>query len=120
MEFIQRHTNPDPTPEQLADWARWPVREHPLVWRHESGRRSLVFGASASHVIDMDLDAGRELLADLERRATAPDRVYRHSWSVGDLVIWDNRDLVHRACPFDRSQPRRMHRTTLVGDEAIR
>jgi alpha-ketoglutarate-dependent taurine dioxygenase len=120
MEMIQRRTNPDPTPDQLADWAKWPVREHPLVWRHESGRRSLVFGASASHVIGMDLDAGRALLADLERRATVPDRVYRHTWSVGDMVIWDNRGLVHRACPFDRARPRRMHRSTLVGDEAIR
>jgi alpha-ketoglutarate-dependent taurine dioxygenase len=120
FEAVQRLTYRDPTPEQLAEWASRPVREHPLVWQHQSGRRSLVFGASASHIVGMDVDEGRALLADLQRRATTPDRVLRHTWSVGDMVMWDNRGLVHRACPFDRQKPRRMHRTTLVGDEPIK
>jgi alpha-ketoglutarate-dependent taurine dioxygenase len=120
FEAIQRLTYPDPTPKQQQEWASRAVREHPLVWQHHSGRRSLVFGATASHVVGMDTEEGRALLAGLIQRATTPDRVFRHTWSVGDMVIWDNRGLVHRACPFDRRQPRRMHRTTLVGDEAIR
>ena len=120
FEAVQRLTYPDPTPKQLAEWASRAAREHPLVWEHQSGRRSLVFGATASHIVGMDVDEGRELLAELERRATTPDRVLRHTWSVGDMVIWDNRGLVHRACPFDRREPRRMHRTTLVGDESIK
>ncbi|WP_106400933.1 TauD/TfdA dioxygenase family protein [Actinocorallia populi] len=120
FEAIQRLTYPDPTPEQLAEWASRTVRELPLVWEHRSGRRSLVFGATASHVAGMDVEEGRALLSGIERRATAPDKVLRHTWSVGDMVMWDNRGLVHRACPFDRSEPRRMHRTTLLGDEAIR
>ncbi|RAY16314.1 TauD/TfdA family dioxygenase [Actinomadura craniellae] len=120
FEAIQRLTYPDPTPEQLAEWASRAAREHPLVWEHRSGRRSLVFGATASHIVGMDVEEGRALLADLERRATTPDRVLRHTWSVGDMVMWDNRGLVHRACPFDRRQPRRMHRSTLAGDEPIR
>ncbi|UGQ13806.1 TauD/TfdA family dioxygenase [Yinghuangia sp. ASG 101] len=119
FESIQRRSHPDPTPEQLADWESWPVREHPLVWEHRSGRRSLVFGSAASRIVGMDEAEGRELLDDLERRATAPDKVLRHSWSVGDMVMWDNLGLLHRAAPFDRTKPRRMHRTTLVGDEAI-
>ncbi|MEV0767521.1 TauD/TfdA dioxygenase family protein [Nocardia salmonicida] len=120
FEAIQRLTYPDPTAEQLSEWASRTVREHPLVWEHETGRRSLVFGATASHVLGMDTEAGRSLLAELQERATAPDRVLRHAWSVGDLVIWDNRGLVHRACAFDRREPRRMHRTTLRGEEAIK
>ncbi|GAA5060202.1 TauD/TfdA dioxygenase family protein [Nocardia callitridis] len=120
FEAIQRLTYPDPTPEQIAEWATRAVREHPLVWEHESGRRSLVFGATTARIVGMDPAEGKALLADLEQRATAPDRVLRHDWSVGDLVIWDNRGLVHRACPFDRRQPRRMHRSTLVGDEPIK
>ncbi|MGF7233409.1 MAG: TauD/TfdA dioxygenase family protein [Frankia sp.] len=120
FEAIQRRTYADPTPEQLADWASWPSREHPLVWEHQSGRHSLVFGASASHIVGMDVDEGKALLADLARRSTAPDRVLRHTWSVGDMVIWNNLGLVHRACAFDRSEPRRMHRTTLAGDEPIK
>lgn len=119
FEAVQRLTYPDPNPEQLAEWASRAVRELPLVWEHRSGRRSLVFGATASHIAGMDVAEGRALLADIERRATAPGKVLRHTWTVGDMVMWDNRGLVHRACPFDRSEPRRMHRTTLLGDEAI-
>jgi alpha-ketoglutarate-dependent taurine dioxygenase len=119
MSRIQSRTFPNPTPEQQADWARFPDREHPLVWTHESGRRSLVFGASASHVVGMDHDRGQALLDELQERATTPDRIYTHTWSVGDMVIWDNTGLVHRACEFDRSLPRRMHRSTLIGQEPI-
>lgn len=119
FEAVQRHSYPDPSPEKLAEWAARPAREHPLVWEQRSGRRSLVFGSTTSHVIGMDYDEGRALLDDLERRATTPDRVLRHTWSVGDMAIWDNRGLVHRACEFDRTKPRTMHRTTLLGDEPI-
>ena len=58
-----------------------------------------MLGASADYVVGMDRDEGRALLADLLDRATAPDKVYRHDWSVGDTVIWDNRGVLHRAAP---------------------
>jgi len=79
----------------------------------------LVLGATASHVVGMDRDEGRALLDDLLFRSTTPERIYRHEWSVGDLVIWDNRGVLHRACRYDPTSPRDMHRTTLSGDEAI-
>ena len=119
FEAAQRTSNNDPSPEELARWRRVPAKEHPLVWQHRSGRRSLVLGATASHVVGMDLDEGQALLADLLARATAPEYIYRHEWSVGDLVIWDNRGVLHRACPYDPTSARDMHRTTLVGDEAV-
>src|SRR5262245_23126518 len=119
FEAAQRLTNDDPSPEELAWWRRRPAKEHPLVWRHRSGRRSLVLGATADHVAGMDLDEGRALLADLLARSTTSDRVYRHEWAVGDMVIWDNRGVLHRACRYDPTSPRDMHRTTLAGDEAI-
>jgi alpha-ketoglutarate-dependent taurine dioxygenase len=120
FEASQRLVHPDPTPEELARWREKIDRQHPLVWSHRSGRRSLVIGATADHVIDMDHEAGRALLDDLLARATAPERVYRHTWSVGDLVIWDNTGVMHRACPYDPSSSREMHRTTMSGDEPIR
>ena len=52
-------------------------------------------------------------------RATTPDRVCRHEWKVGDVVIWDNRGVLHRALPYDPTSPRDMHRTTFAGDEPI-
>ncbi len=120
FEASQRLVNPDPTPEELAKWRQRPDREHPLVWRHRSGRRSLVIGATADHVVGMDRDDGRALLADLEARATAEDRVYRHAWTLGDLVIWDNTGVMHRVQPYDPASAREMHRTTMSGDEPIR
>jgi alpha-ketoglutarate-dependent taurine dioxygenase len=119
IEASQRLVNHDPSPEELALWRARPAKEHPLVWTHESGRRSLVLGATADYVVGMELDEGRALLADLLARSTTPDRVYRHVWSVGDMVIWDNRGVLHRACPYDATSARDMHRTTLHGNEPI-
>jgi alpha-ketoglutarate-dependent taurine dioxygenase len=119
LESSQRLVTPDPTPDQVTRWRQRPGHEHPLVWNHRTGRRSLVLGASTSHVVDMDRDEGKELLDDLLDRATAPERVYRHEWAVGDTVIWDNRGVLHRAVPYESTSPREMLRTTLLGDEPI-
>jgi alpha-ketoglutarate-dependent taurine dioxygenase len=120
IEASQRLHNPDPTPEEVELWRRRPPKVHPLVWEHRSGRRSLVLGATTAGVEGMDDVAGRALLDELLARATTPDRVYRHRWEVGDMVIWDNRGVLHRVCPYDARSGRDMHRTTLSGDEPIR
>ncbi|UGT61646.1 TauD/TfdA dioxygenase family protein [Nocardia asteroides] len=119
LEASQRRLTPDPTPEQLAAWRRRPVREHPIVWTHRSGRRSLVLGASAGEVVGLDAEQSRALLDGLLERSTTPERVYRHEWTVGDTVIWDNRGVIHRAAPYDAGSPREMLRTTVLGDEPI-
>jgi alpha-ketoglutarate-dependent sulfate ester dioxygenase len=75
---------------------------------------------TADHVVGMDLEEGRELLDELLARATRPERVYRHEWTEGDLVIWDNTGVMHRVTPYDPSSEREMHRTTMSGDEPIR
>jgi len=120
LEASQRRVSADPSPEELARWRARPTHEHPLVWTHRSGGKSLVLGASADYVVGMDLDEGRALLAELLDRATAADKVYSHDWSVGDTVIWDNRGVLHRAAPYDPDSPREMLRTTVRGDEPIR
>jgi alpha-ketoglutarate-dependent taurine dioxygenase len=120
IEAAQRLLNPDPTPAELAMWRSRPAKEHPLIWQHRSGRRSVVLGPTADHVVGMAPDEGRALLDDVLVRATVPERVYRHEWRVGDMVIWDNRGVLHRALPYDPASPRDMHRTTLYGDEEIR
>ncbi|MFI5511342.1 TauD/TfdA dioxygenase family protein [Mycobacterium sp. NPDC051804] len=119
LEASQRRVHPDPSPELVARWRSRPTHEHPLVWTHRTGRKSLVLGASADYIVGMDLDEGRALLADLLDRATQPDLVYRHTWSVGDTVIWDNNGVLHRAAPYDPDSPREMLRTTVLGDEPI-
>ncbi|WP_436791585.1 TauD/TfdA dioxygenase family protein [Yinghuangia sp. YIM S10712] len=120
LEASQRRVVPDPTPEQLARWRARPTSTHPLVWTHRTGRKSLVVGAHADRVVGMDLDEGRALLGELLDRATEPDRVHRHHWSVGDTVIWDNTGVVHRAAPYEPDSPRELLRTTVFGNEPIR
>lgn len=119
VEASMRLHTADPTPEQVELWRQRPSKEHPLVWSHRSGRKSLVLGATADHVTGMERDEGRAFLDNLLGRATTPERVYRHHWQEGDVVLWDNRGVLHRATPYDPSSPRDMHRTTFTGDEPI-
>jgi alpha-ketoglutarate-dependent taurine dioxygenase len=120
IEASQRTHNPNPSPEQVAMWRKRPPKIHPLIWTHDSGRKSLVLGATTEGVEGMEPDEGRAFLDDLLDRATRPERVYRHEWSVGDLVIWDNTGVLHRACPYEPTSPRDMHRTTLHGHEPVK
>jgi len=119
LEASQRRVNPDPSPQELARWRARPTHEHPLVWTHRSGRKSLVLGASADYVVGMAPDESAALLADLLDRATSADKVYSHTWSVGDTVIWDNRGVLHRAAPYAPDSQREMLRTTVLKDEPI-
>jgi alpha-ketoglutarate-dependent taurine dioxygenase len=119
LEASQRRVTPDPAPELLARWRARRTHEHPLVWTHQTGRKSLVLGASADYIVGMGIDEGRALLGDLLDRATVPDQIYSHRWSLGDTVIWDNRGVLHRAAPYDPDTPREMLRTTVLGDEPI-
>jgi alpha-ketoglutarate-dependent taurine dioxygenase len=120
FEASQLLVNPAPPLKDLVWWRKRPTKIHPLVWRHQSGRRSLVLGATTERVEGMTAAQGRAFLDELLERATRPDRIYRHEWEVGDMVIWDNRGVLHRALPYDASSPRDMHRTTIAGDEPIR
>jgi alpha-ketoglutarate-dependent 2,4-dichlorophenoxyacetate dioxygenase len=77
-----------------------------------SGRKILFVGVHASEVQGMTLAEGRMLLMDLLEHATQRERVYRHEWQVGDLVMWDNTATVHRGRHYDLSQRREMRRST--------
>jgi len=116
---MQLRSHPDATAEQIAEWRGCRTQEHPLVWKHHNGRRSLVLGLSAEHVVGMDADESRAFLDDLNERATRPERVYRHVWSAGDTVMWHNLGVLHRRLPYNLSSHRRMHRTALAGLSGI-
>ena len=95
-----------------------PGATHPLVRTHpETGRRSLYIGNHATHVVGLPKPESAALLADLLAHATQPRFVYTHRWHLGDLVMWDNRCLLHRAVPnFDVIRDRRvMHRSVVKG-----
>jgi alpha-ketoglutarate-dependent taurine dioxygenase len=110
---------PNPNEQHMTRMRSQPTKVHPLVWTHQTGKRSLVVGGTSDFIIGMPLEKGRALLGELVERATTPDRVYSHKWRPGDTVLWDNRGLLHHVTPFDTSQPREMLRTTVLGQEAI-
>jgi len=100
--------------------AVYPPVQHRLVRANPvNGRRALFLGAHASHVAGLPIDEGRALLKEILDHVTQPRFRYRHEWSEGDLVIWDNRCVLHRATPFDSARHKRLlQRTTISGDPA--
>ncbi len=99
-------------PDEIAGM---PGAAQPLVRIHtRTGRKSLVLASHASHIIGMGIDEGRALLKELTEFATQVRFLYVHRWSLGDLVIWDNRCTMHRGTVFDDKRYRRdMRRTTV-------
>ena len=89
----------------------------PLVKVHpETGRPNLVIGRHAYGIPGMAPEESERLLDRLVEQACQPPRVHHHQWQVGDVVLWDNRRLLHRATPYDMTQPRRMWHTRIAGD----
>ena len=96
-----------------------PPVEHPVVRTHpETGRKNLYIGRHASHIVGEDEAASRELLETLCEEACRPPRVFTHRWVAGDLVMWDNRCVLHRGRPYPPDQAREMRRTTIAGEAA--
>lgn len=92
-----------------------PVR--PLVKVHpETGRPSLLIGRHAYGIPGMDSDESEQLLQELVDKACQAPRIYHHTWSTGDAVLWDNRCLLHQACPWDMKEPRIMYHARIAGD----
>jgi alpha-ketoglutarate-dependent taurine dioxygenase len=95
-----------------------PPMSHPLARTHpDTGRRALFMGTHASHLEGLPIEEGRARIETLEDHATQDRFVYRHRWRTGEVLMWDNRCLLHRAdINFDATQyPRLLHRTCLRG-----
>lgn len=119
LESTQRMVNPDPTYAELQRWQAYPSKSHPLVWHHRSGEKSLLIGATAYYVEGMSIEEGKALLCRLQEFATQPQYVFRHRWTVGDFLLWDNTGTMHKAAPYPLDSKRLMHRTTLHGEESV-
>jgi alpha-ketoglutarate-dependent 2,4-dichlorophenoxyacetate dioxygenase len=87
------------------------VRTHPVT-----GRKSLYLSSHAGAILGMPVAEARILLRDLTEHATQPAFVYVHRWRQGDVVMWDNRQTMHRVRRYDERHPRDMRRTTVAGD----
>jgi taurine dioxygenase len=94
--------------------------EHPAVRVHpETGERSLMVGGFATRVAGFSPSASRDILRTLQDHAIAPEQTVRWSWSVGDLVIWDNRSTQHYAIYDYGTEHRRCERVTVAGDVPV-
>src|SRR5205809_1018425 len=102
------------TPEERAMFR--PVRQR-LVRSHPvTGRKSLYLASHAGTIVGWPVPEARALLRDLTEHAVQPQFVYVHRWRQYDLVMWDNRQMMHRVRRFDESEIRDMRRTTVAGD----
>lgn len=92
----------------------------PLVKTHpETGVKSLFIGRHAFGIPGLTRQESRDLLKYLLDFAVSDEsRVYRHEWKAGDTLLWDNRALLHRARPYDYSEPRVLIGTRVAGDPA--
>jgi alpha-ketoglutarate-dependent 2,4-dichlorophenoxyacetate dioxygenase len=93
-----------------------PPAQHPLVRVNpRNGRKSLCLASHASHIVGWPVEEGRALLDELTAHATQPAFVFRYQWDVGDVVMWDNQQTMHRGTPFDDTRyPRDMRRATVL------
>jgi taurine dioxygenase len=115
----QSRYNSGSRPASAEEIAAAPPVAHPLVRTHpKTGRKGLYLGNHTSHIEGMPIEEGRALLKQLLEHTTQPQFVYRHQWRTGDIVIWDNRSLLHKATDdFDMGDHvRRLHRTVIQGD----
>ena len=109
--------DPEPSLAKTKELMAIGEQELPLVWKHRSGRKSLVLGCTAHHIIGMSAKDSTELLVRLREWATQPRFCYSHKWTVGDMVMWDNTGTMHRATPYPPDCGRMLHRTKLMGEE---
>ncbi len=111
----RRHGEDPMTAEQKA---KVPPVDHPIVRTHpETKRRCIFLGDHAEYVQGMDYNEGRALIEEINRQITAERLIYRHKWKPRQVIVWDNRCLLHRATVYDTARERRiMRRCTVLGD----
>ncbi len=110
---------PEPSLAKLQAMQSVGEQELPLVWKHRSGRKSLILGCTAHHVLGVSAAKSAEILIGLREWATSEQFSYSHEWKVGDMVMWDNTGTMHRAEAYDLTSGRMLHRTKLEGEESF-
>jgi len=119
LEATQRLVHPQPSAQEVERWRTRPSQTHPLVWHHQHGGTSLLMGATSLYIHDMSPEDSYLELCRLQDYATQDKYVYRHNWTVGDFLLWDNTGTMHRADTYALDSDRLMHRTTLHGEEPV-
>jgi alpha-ketoglutarate-dependent 2,4-dichlorophenoxyacetate dioxygenase len=93
---------------------RWRMR-----WRNPANGRDSLYLASHTYAIDgMPKDEAQALIAELIEHTAAPGHTYLHLWQPGDIIMWDNRCVLHRGRPWPDDKPRHVARTTITATDA--
>ena len=110
----RRHGEEPMTEAQKRDT---PPADHPIVRTHpETGQQCLFLGDHAEHILGMPYDEGRAWIEELNTLAVHPDLTYKHRWQPNELLVWDNRCVMHRVTPYDpATQGRTIRRCTVLG-----
>jgi alpha-ketoglutarate-dependent taurine dioxygenase len=95
-----------------------PPVHHPIVRTHpETGRRCFYLGDHAEYILGMPYDEGRQLIEELNAMVVHEDLIWEHRWTPGQLIVWDNRCVMHRATHYDpATQKRVVRRCTILGE----
>ena len=117
LDFSRKRRHGEDPLTEAQRLAKPPV-DHPVVRTHpETGRKCLYLGDHAEYILGMPYDEGRALIEELNARAIHADLTYAHRWTAGQLLVWDNRCVMHRATAFDTAtQPRVIRRCTVLGE----
>ncbi|MEO8484826.1 MAG: TauD/TfdA family dioxygenase [Betaproteobacteria bacterium] len=120
LDFSRTRRHGDDPLTDAQRRARPPV-DHPVVRTHaETGRRCVFLGDHAESIVGMRYDEGRALIEELNATIVHDDLTYRHRWSPGQLIVWDNRCVLHRATPYDPAVQRRViRRCTVLGEVPV-
>ena len=104
--------------DEVTDVTQTPGARHPLFRTHpETGRQALFLGRRRNaYIPGLPVEESESLLDDIWAHATQPQFTWHHQWEVGDLLMWDNRAVMHRRDAFDDDERRLMHRTQIEGD----
>jgi len=125
---MRRRVDNSPRPKlTAAQLAETPDIAHPIVRSHPyTGRKALYVTAGECIGIvlrdgaQMPEDEALDMIAELDAHCVRPEFCYRHSWRIGDLVMWDNASAMHLAiCDYTLPERRLMHRTTVIGSEPV-
>jgi alpha-ketoglutarate-dependent taurine dioxygenase len=117
LDFSRNRRHGEDPMTQAQKQATPPV-DHPIVRTHpQTGRKCIFLGDHAEYVLGMPYEEGRALIEELNALAVHPDLTYEHRWRDGQLIVWDNRCLMHRATPYDPATQRRVvRRCTILGE----
>ena len=117
LDFSRNRRHGEDPMTEAQRLAKPPV-DHPVVRTHpETGRKCLYLGDHAEYIVGMPYEEGRTLIEELNALAIHPDLTYEHRWTTRELIVWDNRCVLHRATSYDpATQGRVIRRSTVLGE----